>query len=135
MLKFENEEVLVSYDDYGITLTSHRLICKTKNKTQEFMVKDLVGFTFNYRVNLKYFIPGTVVLLTAFFFSSRSNTNIYIITALFIVLYFFTLTKFLKILGQHTSIEFKVQGFKKEDLATFLSLISLASENRNKDNP
>ena len=141
-----NEEVLLNSDDSSITLTTHRIIHKTKDVSQEIFLKDLVGHEIVYKKEMTFLIIGIIggLLLFLFFLKilgEHGGGNIglapillFFVSATFFICYFKFQKKYLKISGRYNSLEFSVKNLSQNSLSDFITKISIWSDKRKIDN-
>lgn len=125
------EKTLISYETYGITVTSLRVIYTTAVKSQDFFLADLTGFRIVYKPDLRQFFIGLFFLVIICLKFFQHSFVVYIAIFGFLLLYTLVLKKHVKVIGKNNSLLIKVQGLKTKELAELLSVISLAEENLN----
>ncbi len=151
MSTLSKEEVILSSNDNSITLTTHRILQKTKDTSKEIFLKDILSHEVIRRRSkyylLVFVIFGILSLIQYLLYLQKSSpfndpnegetSAIPIIPALItgfaLLFYLTTIERFLKISGRFNELEFSLKRLSQDSLNKFISRMAVESDNRKKE--
>ncbi len=140
-----NESVLFTSDDNSITLTSQRIVLKTKESSKEILLKEFAGYEIVNKMEYR-FLWVSLISLALFILSMMSNAAQghsqfglkqivpFLATILFVALFFQLKKKILKLSGRYNSIEFSINGLSEKSMTTFLDRLTKEATKRREEN-